>query len=147
MSKEELDNITEFIDSQPTKKTNGRRNKQAGNSYELNVAKALREHGFPHVITTRLGSRLLDSQKVDLMNQDEHINGRLPYNIQCKCLAKLVHYGKILEEMPKNSPQINVVIHKQTKKVGDKFMPRGEFAIMKADDFYDMIAELEARRL
>ena len=148
MNKQELDNIITTLDTQPTKKTNGRRNKQAGNSFELNVAKDLHNAGFPNVITTRLGSRLLDSQKIDLMNKDEHIHGRLPYNIQCKSLAKHADYCKILAEMPANTAEINVVIHRKTKKSdAGRFIKQGTYAIMNADDFYTMIAQIEARKL
>lgn len=197
MSKEELDNVTDFIDSQPllTKeeieqeykaklstirnglytdkddeelqaavkivenakivkaiqlvklnKTNGRRNIKAGHKWELEALHRLEEI-FPEICTTRLNSRLRDSQKVDIMYKDEAKHGRLPYNIQCKTLAKHCDYTSLLKEMPVGD-EVNVIIHRKTKKseASGRFIKQGTYAIMEAEDFYKLIQELENYR-
>ena len=146
MSQEEADNIEDFINTQSTKKTNGKRNRNAGNSLERELVNTLKVI-FPDITTSRNNSRIRDGQGVDLMNKDEVNNGRLPYNFQAKMLAKHVDYTKVLKAMPK-SAEINVIIHRKTKKSeGGRFMTQGTYAILNADDFYDLIAELEARKL
>lgn len=130
-------------------KTNGKRNKSAGSSWERTIVNKLKEIGFPWVGTTRNNSRSRDAQKIDVMNIDEGKYGRLPYNIQAKTLAKPAPYGKLLEELPQDTGCINVIFHKQTKKSeGGRFMTRGTYAILNLDDFYSMaskIVTLEAR--
>lgn len=139
MSEEELENVIDYIDSQPTKKTNGKRNRLAGNNEELRVIKKLITIGFKGLITSRFNSRHRDNAKVDIMYKDESISGRLPYNFQVKTLAKPCAYGKLLKEMPEGK-EVNVVLHKQTKKdVSGRFQKVGEYAILNAEDFYDLI--------
>ena len=146
MSKQELDNNILPTDTQPTSKTNGKRNKNAGNGFERECVIKLRPI-FPNISTSRYNSRHRDNTKVDLMNIDESKHGRLPYNFQCKTLAKHADYCKLLAEMPKDA-EINVVIHRKTKKSeAGRFIKQGTYAIMNVDDFYDMIAELEMRKL
>lgn len=125
-------------------KTNGKRNKSAGSNFEREVVNKLKTIGFPNVGTTRNNSRSRDAQKIDVMNVDEGKFGRLRYNIQCKTLSKPAPYGKLLDELPQDGEEINIVIHKQTKKSeSGRFMARGTYAIMMVDDFYDLIAEIE----
>ena len=117
-------------------KTNGRNNRRAGNGYEVQIVKKLKPL-YPNIGTSRANSRSRDNLKVDLINCDESKFGRIPYNIQCKNLAKHCDYAKILNEMPKDGPEVNVIFHKQTKKADNgRFMKVGEFAILKLDDFY-----------
>lgn len=127
-------------------KTPGKRNKAAGSGWERELAIKFRELGFPHVITTRQGSRLRDSQKIDLMNSDEDKYGRLPYNVQAKNVVGHLAYGKVLGELPKEEGIINVILHKQTAKVNDRFIGKEKFAIMYMDDFLNLIKELNERR-
>lgn len=120
-------------------KTNGKRNKQAGNAHEVQVVKKLKEVGYKHVATSRACNKIRDGEKVDVCNTDESKYGRLPFNFQCKTLSKPAPYGKILDEMPEGD-EINVLIHKQTKKdKAGRFQHRGTYAIMAVDDFYDII--------
>jgi hypothetical protein len=120
----------------------GKRNKAAGHTWELTCVKKLKEIGFEQVGTSRLISRLRDSQKVDICNFDEDIQGRLPYNIQCKNLSKACNYPLLLSELPDGN-QINVIFHKQTKKVGTRFMPMGEYAITDLSSFISMMRDIK----
>lgn len=122
-------------------KTNGKRNRLAGHGFERECAKAFRKIGFPHVVTTRSESRSRDNQQIDLINKDEAVNGRFPFNVQCKNSAAKVRYPKILSELPKTPGVINVIIHKQTGKVNNKFMSKGKYVIMNMDDFMQMVKD------
>lgn len=123
--------------------TNGKRNKNAGHAWEREAAAELREIGFHDVVTSRSASRSRDAQKIDLMNDDEGTNGRLPYNIQCKNLAKACPYPKFLAEIPVVKNVMNVVFHKQTKasETSGRFITKGKYAILSLADFYEIIKE------
>ena len=126
-----------------TKKTNGKRNRKAGHSFELELAKRFREIGFPHVVTTRSESRSRDDSGIDLINKDEATNGRFPFNVQSKNSAARPPYPKLLSDMPAVTGVINVVIHKQTEKnQNGRFLPVGKYAILNLDDFMDMIKKI-----
>lgn len=121
-------------------KTNGRNNKNRGSNWERDTVNALKKIGFVNAGTSRLHSRERDNAKVDITNANESINGRLPYNIQCKSVSKHVDYAKILSEMPQDGSEINVIFHKQTKKTdGGTFRKVGTFAILPLEDFYEIM--------
>tara|TARA_R110000764_G_scaffold20407_8_gene52465 strand:+ start:17755 stop:18165 length:411 start_codon:yes stop_codon:yes gene_type:complete len=127
----------------------GARNRKAGHSYELKTAKRLREDlGWEHVVTSRSESRTRDDQKVDLINHDEFTNGRMPFDVQCKNTTVNVNYHKLMGEMPDLEMTMPVILHKKTQKAenGVNFITVGEYSIMKADDWYKLMKELEKRR-
>lgn len=127
-------------------KTNGKRNRWAGHALERVVMNLMKAAGFPHVVTSRSESRKRDSQGVDLMNTNELENGRLPYNIQCKCTTERPKYDLLLKGLPKVKNVINVIIHKYTvrsKASGATFQTRGHYAILDMDDFLALIKERE----
>lgn len=119
-------------------RTNGAGNRLAGHNLERTVAARMREAGFIHTVSSRSESRSRDNDKVDLINKNEILNGRLPYNISCKNAVKYVKYGTLLKEMPKDSGAMNVIIHKLTERKGNKFHPVGHYAIMDMEDFMKM---------
>lgn len=123
------------------------RNRNAGHKYERDKAQIWRGLGYEDVRCSREVSRLRDNKKVDLCNADEDENGRLPFNLQCKTLAKAAPYPKLLKELEEHNKrkQINVVLHKMTEKSqGGRFLPAGEFAILNSDDFEFMVERLLA---
>ncbi len=124
------------------KKTNGKRNRSVGHALERRIAEIFRSIGYPHVVTCRSESRSRDNQKVDLINKDERVNGRLPYNIQCKNSVKAIKYPLALSEMPVVPGVKNVIIHRQTEKVGERFLTRGDYAVLHLEDFLDMVKRL-----
>lgn len=130
------------------KKRGSSRNRNAGHDFEKAIAKKLREElGFVHVVTTRSESRGRDGQGIDLMNKDELVNGRLPYNIQCKNSCERVPYFQLLRGLPAGTGSINVVLHKFTeKKPGGRFDTKGYYAIMDMDDFMSMAQTIETQR-
>ena len=134
-----------------TEKTKGSsRNRAAGHLWERRCAIIFRELGYEDVKTSRECSRLRDSQKVDLCNADEDKSGRLPYNIQCKTLNSSAPYHRLLKELEEHNGrrQVNVVVHKMTKKTtGGRFDGIGEYAIMNLDDFYRILKLLRVNDL
>lgn len=118
--------------------TNGKRNRNAGHAWERENVDDFKKF-FPQVATSRSCNRARDADKVDLAYADEHKYGRFPYNVQSKNYSKSVLYPKLLSEMPQEDGIINVVLHKQTEKVGDRFMTRGKYAIMNYEDFFKFV--------
>jgi hypothetical protein len=130
---------TESENEESKPKTNGKRNKQAGHGWELEIIKRLKEAGFTGVGTTRNNSRARDAQKVDVMNIDEKKDGFLDFNIQAKNESRPTKYQKHLAEMPKDGAT-NVVIFKQTaKSLNGRFVKQGEYAIMYFEDWLEYI--------
>jgi hypothetical protein len=143
------------------KKIGSHRNRLAGHRFERWCVNFFQALGFPHVRTSRAESRSRDNDKIDLTNTDESINGRFPYNVQCKCTTQLADYNAIFngrnkrittkrgekvyvqeKGMPKVKGVINVIIHKLTKKgQASTFIPQGTFVIMSVEDFEIMVKD------
>lgn len=132
---------------QKANKTNGKRNRTAGHNWERTLAKIFKAIGFPYVVTTRSESRSRDDQKIDLINKDEAVNGRLPYNVQAKCTIGHVKYGKLLDELP-NTPNVtNVILHRQVEKTSSgRFTVTDDFAILYMKDFLEMVRQLNVQK-
>lgn len=105
------------------------RNRRAGNNYELEVIKKIK-HLYPNCCTSRSESKNLDKNKVDICNTGD-------FNIQCKNSIKKPDYHVILNEMPKD--KIPIIFHKQTKKREKNFVTQGEYVIIKAEDFINLL--------
>ncbi len=101
-------------------------NRDAGNTYERDVAKRLRRY-FPICGTSRNESKARDDQGVDLVNTG-------PLNIQCKRWRSAPSYHKVLKEMPEEAGQHNVIYHKRPHQ--------GEVVVMRAEDFEEIIGTL-----
>jgi hypothetical protein len=130
------------------KKRGPTRNVKAGHNWERDIVNILKEVGFDHVCTTRSESRARDNAKIDVMNKDEYKNGRLPFNIQCKNLVTTtVHggldYNSVLNSMPQDGSETNVIFHNMTQKKGFKFMLVGQFAHLKLYDFIMLIKKMK----
>ena len=108
------------------------RNRTAGNGWELSCIKLLKSI-FPHIVSSRSSNRKMDALKVDIVNEDEIKQGRLPFNFQCKNLAKSCNYYKTLSDMPDFGD--NIILHKFTSKKdgGVNFTEKGQYAIMNID--------------
>lgn len=136
-----MEEVTE--PKKPRKVANGARNRFAGHQLERDIVLILHECGFPHASTARAESKSRDDSKIDIMNKDEEVNGRLPYNIQAKNCSTGVVYPKLLSIMPKGK-EYNVIIHNQTvQSTGGRFITKGQFAIMNSKNFFAMVAEIE----
>jgi hypothetical protein len=109
------------------------RNRTAGHTWERECQKILLSL-YPKVLTSRNESRTLDNLKVDLTHTD-------PYYFQCKTTANKLDYHTLLNEMPQDG-HINVLLHRLTKKANTRFIKQGDYAILKMDDFIELITKL-----
>jgi hypothetical protein len=109
------------------------RNRTAGNNFERYCQKKLVDI-FPNTLTSRNESRTLDALKVDLTNTD-------PFYFQCKSLATKADYHTLINEMPQTN-NINVVLHRFTKKANTRFIKQEDYAILKMDDFINLIKQI-----
>lgn len=71
----------------PTTSGAGKRARRKGHNYERTIVKFFKDLGFADAKTSRLGSRLLDSAKVDICD--------IPYNVQCKAVEANIDYCKL----------------------------------------------------
>ena len=108
----------------------GRNSRARGFNFEREVAKKLRELGYPNARTTREASRLLDSCKVDIFG--------IKVNLQLKNVKTKVKYLPLIELINEQLAKIypsrlsypTVVLHKQERKT---------LAIMTVEDFYAIL--------
>ena len=150
------------------------RNRRAGTNWERAVIKKLNELSnecgspasaqdedcfklFPKLGSTREYNRDLDGRKVDIVTTNPEKLADFGYLIQCKSKAGgSVNYIKIMREMEENLQYfsgIKVIFHESTHKKTDKngkirFFRDGNYAILKIDDFIEMmrkIAEYEKK--
>lgn len=113
-------------------KTDGKANFLSGVVWERKVSESLKSIGFGYAVPSIPRSQR-DKDKVDIVNENEEINGRLPYNFQCKARVNHIPYAKLLSTMPDDG-NANIILH-------DK--GAGTYAIMNAEDFYNLIQELD----
>lgn len=99
------------------------RNRTAGIRYEQEVAQELRKLGF-EAVTSRYESRSMDDSGVDLVSN-------FPLNIQCKVSINQPNVHELT-----TTTDAEIIFYKRVEKAGSKFMPRGEFVIMRKQDFY-----------
>jgi hypothetical protein len=125
---------------------NGKRNRAAGNKFELDRCKQWQGVGYPQVVTSRSESRSRDDAKIDLMNRDEAVNGIFPYAEQCKCATKTQPYPKILAQTAEKAKKLGeelipVLTHRMTSSdAAGRFQITGEYAILYLEDFMYLAA-------
>lgn len=105
------------IRSRPSKPAGaGKRARRKGHNYERSVVKFFKDLGYDQAKTSRLGSRLLDSAKVDICD--------IPFNVQCKAVEANIDYHKLTDEvkteleklMPQREKYPIIIFHKRNKK-------------------------------
>jgi Holliday junction resolvase len=105
------------IRSRPSKPAGaGKRARRKGHNYERTVVKYFKDLGFDQAKTSRLGSRLLDSAKVDICD--------IPFNVQCKAVEANIDYYKLTDEISKELKKLIpqrgdypiLIFHKKNKK-------------------------------
>ncbi len=112
-----------------------RNNRTAGHNYERQCVNLLKDI-FPDVVTSRAESRNRDDQGVDLC-----YTGFL--NVQCKNYSKPLKYDVILDGMPIEDGQINVIFDRQTRKSKNgRFMRKGEYVHLHLEDFVELISKI-----
>jgi hypothetical protein len=97
------------------------RNRTAGHNYERQLVKEFKELGYGSCCTSRSESKNRDDAGVDLCYSG-------PWNVQAKYTKNAPNMHTLLDSMPKEEGQINVVFHKR-KNVG-------ETVTMTKKDFY-----------
>ena len=105
------------IRSRPSKPAGaGKRARRKGHNYERSVVKFFKDLGYDQAKTSRLGSRLLDSAKVDICD--------IPFNVKCKAVEANIDYHKLTDEvkteleklMPQREKYPIIIFHKRNKK-------------------------------
>jgi hypothetical protein len=117
----------------PTTSGAGKRARRKGHNYERTVVKFFRDLGYTDAKTSRLGSRLLDSAKVDICD--------IPFNVQCKAVEANIDYskltGEIEGEIAKLTPgRINlpiIIFHKKNRNTN---------VVMTLDEFEKFMKQL-----
>lgn len=126
----------------------GKRNKNAGYVFEVEVKSLVEALGFPHVTLSRMESIARDRQKIDLMNKEEGKHGRIPWNFQCKNIASgsKLNFQKILDEMPKGEG-VNILAYNHTVKQYNganlRFLTKGQYAISTLSDQFKLLQEIQ----
>ncbi len=112
----------------------GKRNRNAGNSYERKIKNELNKlfNGSDYR-TTREVSRFKDAKGIDLID----INGKGWFSVQCKNTVNFPKLDGINFVTDEGYP--NILFWKRTKNVNGRFMPRGEYVVMKKEDFYELL--------
>lgn len=131
-----------MAEEKPKQKTNGKRNKAAGNKWETDVVKILKERNlYPHCCTCRMESKRLDDAGIDVMNTDEARNGIMRDSIQCKTSSVSIAYPGLLARIHEADRPGGVIFHRQTSAdASGRQMERDRFAITKLDRYIDLMA-------
>lgn len=109
--------------------------RRKGHNYELRIINELKELGYKGVVSTRSASRLMDAQKIDIIDQNEE----LPIYIQCKCTQNTPDFLEIKKSVTTYDKPFVIFWNKQVLKDGNKNMNSlGEMVILSKEDFYDL---------
>lgn len=109
-----------------------RNNRTAGHGWELRVIKDLKELGYK-ASSSRLESRLLDSQGIDIVSD-------FPLKIQCKTSINQPNVHDILTEK-----QCDVIFFRKQEKATKNFVTKGEYAMMRLDKLYEIIGKCQSK--
>jgi hypothetical protein len=116
----------------------GKRARRKGHNYERTVVKYFKDLGFDRAKTSRLGSRLLDSAKVDICD--------IPFNVQCKAVEAHIDYYKLTDEIkteltklvPEREDYPILIFHKKNKKTN---------VVMTLEEFTKFFNHMWAKKL
>lgn len=117
----------------------GNNNRNRGNTFERECVNDMKEIGFSKAVSSRAESRNMDAKKVDICYTE-------PFYFQCKNMVGNIKYEEILNEMP-DTENINVIIHKRTRKAKTSFITTGKYVFFKYDDFLKIVKILKANGL
>lgn len=117
----------------------GKNNRRKGHDAERYYATLFKELGFEFCVTARVGSRLYDNAKIDLIN--------LPFNVQIKAgLQKSMNPGRELFNMksmikalfpPEDAVHTRAcfLIHKKSTGKGNKSLPEHQIVYMSKQQY------------
>ena len=100
------------------------RNRTAGHNYERLIAQELRMLGF-EAVTSRYESRSIDDSGVDLVSN-------FPLNPQMKVSITQPNVHGLL-----TSTDAEIIFFKKVQRSGNRFMVKGEYVMIRKDDFYN----------
>lgn len=104
------------------------RNKTAGSNYERQIAAELRDLGFD-AVTSRSESRSLDNAGVDLVTD-------FPLAPQMKISVNQPNVHRLLTET-----KAEIIFFKKMEKAYRNFMPKGEYVMLRKEDFYKILKD------
>jgi len=125
----------------------GSTNRNKGHNAERYYAKAFKDLGFSHCVTSRYGSRVHDDAGIDLIG--------LPINVQIKAgKQRAMNPSKVLSYIrerisllfPKTAPEkdmISIVIHRKEVGRGKKRNDFDDLVHMSFEDFKKLISKIE----
>ena len=115
--------------------------KTKGSNLERKIVLEINDLGLNYNVgTARLLSRYMDNMDVDIIDHPES-KKRFPYHIQCKSYSSAVKYKDIFEQFKlKDKPLI--IFHEVTEKRGSRFFKCGDFVILKKQDFYEILKNM-----
>lgn len=108
----------------------GSRNKRTGNAWELEVVKLLKSLGY-EAGSSRNESKKLDALKVDIVTD-------FPWHIQCKATVATPDLIENLNDF-KLKDKKPVIFWKKRVKASKNFNTQGKYAILKMDDFIELV--------
>lgn len=130
-------------------KKHGKRNRAAGHALEGKVIRAVVQRGIhPKAVSSRAANRSRDGKGIDLVNEDESLDGRMVDNIQCKSSSQQVNYINLLSRIDDDPGRLPVVIHEHTRpSQTGVFMIQNHYAICYAVDYLELLAYREGFRI
>ena len=99
--------------------------RKKGNSFELAVINELKTIYGDNIQSSRLMSREMDNQKVDIV-------GDVPFNIQCKATENIPQVHKIFDEINRDKPPV-IWWKKNYKR---------QVVILEAETFLELLLQL-----
>ena len=103
-----------------------RNNKKAGNAYELQIVHELQDMGY-EAVSARYASRMADDAGIDIVSN-------FPFKVQCKSSINQPNAHVILSEK-----ECDVIIFRKQEKATTNFCTKGEYVMMKKQDFYKLV--------
>lgn len=116
------------------KKRSSKYSRTKGHSYEVKIAKELRDLGYAGIVTSRSESKSTDDNKVDLIDKD----GKLPCYVQLKSTQATPSYYSIKKACTFNDKPFVIIWNKQEKKEVN-ICSVGELAMIPKDFFYELL--------
>ena len=108
----------------------GKRNRNKGNRFELEVIKKLKDIGYTDCISSRSQDKSADANKIDI------ISNNLPCLIQCKYTSNTPNYFKIASDCNDKSKPFSVI----WKKTGeDGHNSPGTIVMIPFDFFLNLL--------
>jgi len=102
------------------------RNRTAGNNFERDIVKNLRERGWD-VHTSRFASKMLDNEGIDLY-------GDYPRKVQCKASVNTPKIHDLL-----TTTAADTIFWRRMEKHKTQFYAEGEYVILNLEDFLNII--------